>query len=401
MAGLVAWAATAAVAAVIATEPKAEEVDLLTFAQGAFPLRVEADDAAKVTMEYAIAAIDGSATVRPVTSTVDANTRLAFVYELPALTRFERLRVPGVLETPSPRQTFVRDVTVRGSAVSSTEGFVKLASAMLTAHPQRGQYSELTVHRHDEVRWVKLELAHALSAPQPKVWLEFSEIIGHGRQQPAALATGFGGHWQGRGLALSLRQEGALVSGCYDRGGRLEGTVNGRMLYATGREPRTGVPSSFIAALGGDGALQLLRSTNGAPFKLYAGQAGTPSPGCEPAAKPALGCGSVIHGIRFDFDSAVVRPEAGLLLDMLYQGLAADKSACIRIEGHTSSEGEAAYNQGLSQRRAQAVARQLEQRGLAGGRVAGVGLGETRPIAPNDDEAGRALNRRVEVHCQG
>lgn len=62
---------------------------------------------------------------------------------------FERFLVPSVRETPSPRQTFVRDVALYGSSQSSTEGFVLLASAQLTAHQGRGEFSELNVQRHD------------------------------------------------------------------------------------------------------------------------------------------------------------------------------------------------------------------------------------------------------------
>jgi len=102
---------------------------------------------------------------------------------------------------------------------------------------------------------------------------------------------------------------------------------------------------------------------------------------------------------RFDFDSATLRPDAEPILDQLHAALAADPSASIRIEGHTSSEGTEAYNQDLSERRARAVVDELVRRGLEAGRLRSAGLGESRPVAPNDDESGRSLNRRVEVHC--
>jgi outer membrane protein OmpA-like peptidoglycan-associated protein len=113
-----------------------------------------------------------------------------------------------------------------------------------------------------------------------------------------------------------------------------------------------------------------------------------------------LGCGSVIHGITFGFDSAEIRPDSEPVLAALYDGLRADSSAAIVIEGHTSSEGSDAYNQRLSERRAEAVVADLVARGLPKNRVGATGLGEGRPIAPNTDESGRSLNRRVEVHCR-
>lgn len=385
--------ATAAVAGA------APEVDLLTFAEGAMPLRIEADASARVRMEFAIAAIDGSPTGFGVSGPVAPDTRLAFVYELPAPTVFERFRVPDVLETPSPRQTFVRDVAIYGSATSASDGFVQLASGTLAKHAKRGEFSELDVQRRDAVRWVRLELSGGLDTPVPKVWLEFSEIIGIGRQQPAPLFNGFGGDWKGKGLKLTLRQNDASVSGCYDHDGRLEGSVSGNLLRATGKAASTGVKSAFIAAVRSDGSLQLLRSTNGAPFKLYTGASGAGGASCGAPAKPVPGCGSVLHGIRFEFDSATLNPDSAALLDALYGGLKADPSARIEIEGHTSAEGEAAYNQKLSEKRAQAVVDELTRRGLSRERLSASGKGEAQPIAPNGDESGRSLNRRVEIHC--
>ena len=58
------------------------------------------------------------------------------------------------------------------------------------------------------------------------------------------------------------------------------------------------------------------------------------------------------------------------------------------------------YNLGLSQRRAAAVVTELVRRGIPAGRLSAVGAGEKQPIATNNDESGRSLNRRVEVHCR-
>lgn len=380
-----------------------QATDWLSFAHGAVPVRVEADKAAAVTIERALRAVDGAPTLFTLGRPGPAGRRIALVFELPATTVFERFAVPDVLETPSPQQTFVRDVAVWGSARSATEGFVKLASAALAAHARPGAQTELTLHRSDPVRWVRLELSQGLDVPLPQeaVTLEFSEIIGQGRQQDMPLAAGFGGHWKGRGVALSLQQQGPVVSGCYDNGeGRLQGTVQGRLLHATGKATRTGVASAFVASLRDDGGLQLLRSTNGAPFYLFEGRAATGGmKKCDEPERPALGCGSVIHGIRFDFDSARIRPDSAPVLLALHESLARDGSTRIGIEGHTSSEGAADYNEQLSLRRAQAVVDDLVQRGLPRGRLTASGAGESRPVAPNDDETGRSLNRRVEIRC--
>jgi outer membrane protein OmpA-like peptidoglycan-associated protein len=67
------------------------------------------------------------------------------------------------------------------------------------------------------------------------------------------------------------------------------------------------------------------------------------------------------------------------------------------VLGHTDSTGSDAYNQALSERRAQSVADYLSMRGVARARMGIRGYGETQPIAPNETEEGRSQNRRVEI----
>ncbi len=87
------------------------------------------------------------------------------------------------------------------------------------------------------------------------------------------------------------------------------------------------------------------------------------------------------------------------MLAALHDGLKNDASTTIMIEGHTSSEGSGTYNRELAQRRADAVREDLVRRGLVAERLGASGIGEARPIASNNDESGRSLNRRVEIHC--
>jgi outer membrane protein OmpA-like peptidoglycan-associated protein len=69
----------------------------------------------------------------------------------------------------------------------------------------------------------------------------------------------------------------------------------------------------------------------------------------------------------------------------------------VLVVGHTDSTGDAAYNQGLSERRADAARNFLIGAGLLADRVTAMGRGEEEPIASNDTDAGRQANRRVEV----
>lgn len=102
--------------------------------------------------------------------------------------------------------------------------------------------------------------------------------------------------------------------------------------------------------------------------------------------------------VLFDFDKAEIRLDAAGALGQLATVLRGFPDGTARLEGHTDAKGDAAYNQRLSQRRAEAVKAWLVAReGIAAERLTTSGLGEGRPMASNDDEAGRQRNRRVEV----
>ena len=101
--------------------------------------------------------------------------------------------------------------------------------------------------------------------------------------------------------------------------------------------------------------------------------------------------------VLFASGSDQLKPGAAGHLDRLvgFMGTYADRVAT--IEGHTDSVGEEGYNQGLSQRRADAVKAYLAGRGIAPTRLTSIGKGETYPIAGNESAGGRQQNRRVEV----
>lgn len=104
--------------------------------------------------------------------------------------------------------------------------------------------------------------------------------------------------------------------------------------------------------------------------------------------------------VLFDFDEADITADAGQALDEVAARVRAAGVASATVTGHTDSQGEEAYNQELSERRAGAVAAALEER-LHGVDLTVEGRGETEPIASNDSEEGRALNRRVAVAFTG
>lgn len=376
--------------------------DYLSLSQGAIPVAIEGlAKELKVGMNHSILVIDGDDGGFAITPKPGgAESQIAFVYELPAMTTFEEFAVPNVLETPSPSQTFFKTIEIAGSDESRDGPFQVIASATLTTHEERGQVTVIPASIKKPVRWVRLSLAGGIDIQRDKTFFEFSEIIGYGSQEATPLSESFNGKWKGRGVLLELKQDGARVSGCYDREGELNGTVSGNILHATGKTRGAGIPSSFVLAVTAAGEIIGVRSSNGAPFKLYNGAAADNiTTACSEQSVPLPGCGSIIHGIHFDFDSATIRPESDALLNDLASGLATETAAKVSVIGHTSSEGSDTYNEQLSQRRAEAVVAAIVARGIQSERLLAGGQGEKQPIADNKTEAGRSLNRRVEIVC--
>ncbi|OHC91646.1 MAG: hypothetical protein A2095_13165 [Sphingomonadales bacterium GWF1_63_6] len=101
--------------------------------------------------------------------------------------------------------------------------------------------------------------------------------------------------------------------------------------------------------------------------------------------------------ITFAYDRADVQPQFQPTLNDVASVLAQYPKTYIDVFGHTDSDGADAYNQTLSERRAQAVSSYLVSRGVQSARMGTRGFGETQPIASNATEEGKAANRRVEI----
>lgn len=109
--------------------------------------------------------------------------------------------------------------------------------------------------------------------------------------------------------------------------------------------------------------------------------------------------GSVsLHGILFDTGKATIRPESAAELATIAEALKNDPTLALEVRGHTDNVGAPAANLKLSQDRAAAVKGYLVQTlGVEPSRLATSGLGDTKPVADNATDAGRAQNRRVEL----
>lgn len=104
-----------------------------------------------------------------------------------------------------------------------------------------------------------------------------------------------------------------------------------------------------------------------------------------------------LYGIYFDSDKATIKPESLPALKMLAQLISEKPDDRFQIAGHTDSQGDENHNLKLSMQRAQAVIQWLSDNGNNIEALSPKGYGESMPVAGNDTEAGRALNRRVEI----
>jgi OOP family OmpA-OmpF porin len=127
-------------------------------------------------------------------------------------------------------------------------------------------------------------------------------------------------------------------------------------------------------------------------------KAAAPPPAAEPAPAPEpVQERIVLRGVNFDFDKSEIRPDASVILEEAASILSGKPDVQVRVEGYTDATGPEAYNQGLSERRANSVRTYLVEHGIAEAQLTSVGFGESNPIATNDTREGRALNRRVEL----
>jgi OOP family OmpA-OmpF porin len=113
---------------------------------------------------------------------------------------------------------------------------------------------------------------------------------------------------------------------------------------------------------------------------------------CQQLFTDTLGRGK----IRFESGRATIDPDSAGLLDRLIETALRCPNVNIEIAGHTDADGEAGFNQTLSEKRAQAVMDYLVKTGLPASRFTSTGYGSTQPIASNDTDEGKAQNRRID-----
>ena len=136
---------------------------------------------------------------------------------------------------------------------------------------------------------------------------------------------------------------------------------------------------------------------------LHAGSFDCPPPPAAAAAAPAAAVppaaplANAVYFVFFDFDRSAITPAAQDILNTVVSDARRTNASRLNVLGHTDTSGNAAYNQGLSNRRARTVADALVAQGVNGGVISLDGKGETQPAKATGDGVREPLNRRATV----
>lgn len=302
-----------------------------------------------------------------------------------------------------------KDVTVEISPTSMKAGFETVLTATL-ANKTDGQ--RFPAVKAVNGRWVRLTI-HSNQGNDS--WTELFSFRGFGaKPDSGAPLENISGTFQTNYSNFHVRQQGTALTGCYEfDGGLLTGAIEGRLMKITWQEsggPDDRGPAVMVFAPDGKsfrGYWWHQRNEKNAPDGNWDGKKISPQVGGCPHWAGSVG-GEVkkkllnegrarVYGILFDLDSATIRPESKPVLDDVLGVLQGEPGWKVLIEGHTDSSGGDAHNLELSQKRAESVKAYLVAGGIEAGRLRTQGFGESKPVADNATELGRAQNRRVEL----
>jgi outer membrane protein OmpA-like peptidoglycan-associated protein len=142
----------------------------------------------------------------------------------------------------------------------------------------------------------------------------------------------------------------------------------------------------------GDGVADLVDQCPNTP-----GSPTGPKPGCPGLVVVTGREIRITQQIQFEFNKAIIKGDISFrILDEVAQVLRDNPKITVEVQGHTDNVGNAAYNQKLSQSRAEAVRAYLISKGIEARRLTAKGYGMKQPLVPNNSDANRALNRRVQ-----
>ena len=181
-------------------------------------------------------------------------------------------------------------------------------------------------------------------------------------------------------------------------GGLIGGAIGGGIVATSGETKRQS--DDYATAIGiGAAAGSLIGSFFGhCAFDPQWEEEPPPPPPAPTPPPPVVKQRIVLRGVNFDFDKSTIRRDAAEILEEAARILREDPEVRVSVDGHTDARGTDQYNDRLSERRAQAVVDYLARLGVPPSRLQAQGFGESRPVATNDTDEGRAENRRVELN---
>lgn len=352
-------------------------------------------------------------------------TNQSVTLELPARTTLKTV----VFNTGQPTYydgRVAKDVMIEVSDESATSGFQTILEATLQNSPDKTGVDNqvFPVTKEIPARFVRYT---AKNNDGSTCCILTKEIYGYGDQEPRAALSNLSGTYKfpGIGGEVHLKQDGNSIIGCYDENdGLLEGTIDGRVLtlIADEKEARSkGEKTSFVAANvinSGKTIMSTWWGWSATPKeksydRLYIGEKTSDKignckhlpdlDGTKDVVKDNLERElaekgkAILYGINFDFNSDVIRSESKPTLEKVAAILKEKADWKFAVEGHTDNIGGDSYNQTLSEKRAAAVVKYLTDAGIAADRLTAKGYGLSKPLAPNNSEAERAQNRRVEL----
>lgn len=261
------------------------------------------------------------------------------------------------------------------------------------AHRLLDFYPESSVDEFRIVDFDAVELVVGVDSKKGEIntaTVEGKVTVNHANHKPGTSAL-----TMLRNYESALKQAGfvTLVAG---KGGQLPGApINFDQSLGTFRLDKEGRPAVYVSMMAGGDAQRPDSTVTIVELQAMSQQLRAHAD--EWFAELAKSGRVAIHGINFDTGKATLTADSASVLQEVRQLAAAHPGMRLRIEGHTDNVGTPAANQQLSEARAEAVKAWLVRQGVKGSQLAVSGLGDTRPVADNGSERGRASNRRVEL----
>ncbi|MBU1700056.1 MAG: OmpA family protein [Candidatus Eisenbacteria bacterium] len=329
-----------------------------------------------------------------------------FVFELVETTTLERFEFDNA--AVDAEGAGAKEVLVEVSNTSAQTGYTTVLETTLADLTGRQSFPART---KTPARWVRLTIRNNQGS---EAWTELFSFQGFGEKPAMAPPGNISGTYETSYSNFHVLQQGTALTGCYEYDeGLLEGTIEGRVMKITWREgggPDDRGPAVMVFTPDGktfQGFWWFWGGENEAPNgswegkKISAEVGGCPhwsgSVGGELKKQLSAEKRARLYGILFDTDSAVIKSESKPVLDQVLELLRTEPDWILTIEGHTDALGSDEHNLALSQKRADSVKAHLVSGGIGEGRLKSAGFGESKPVADNETELGRAQNRRVEL----